>query len=67
MRDGWLTAIRAEPDFGGLVDGVEGGDFDQNIGGGWKLAVDELDIAEGSEERCAARSVFLPSLAGGKA
>ena len=49
------------------MDGVEGGDFDEEIGGGGEPAVDKLEIAERSEEGCAARILFLPSFAGGKA
>ena len=62
-----IAAIGAKPCFGGLMDGVERGDFDEDIGSRGKLAVDELEIAERSEKGSAARSFFLPSLAGREA
>ena len=62
-----IAALRAQPGFSHLVDGVERSDFDEQIGRGWESAVDEFEIAERSQKRCAAASFLLPSLAGGKA
>ena len=52
--DGRFSALRAEPRFGSLVDGIERGDFDEDVGGGGKLAVDKFEIAERCEKGRAA-------------
>src|SRR5208337_4472672 len=61
------SCMGAQPSFSHLVNGIERCDLDEEIGGRGKAAIDEFQIAERGHERCAARTLFLPSLAGGKA
>ena len=42
--------LRAQPGLRRLMHGIQRGHFDQHIGGGWKLAIDKLQIAQRSQK-----------------
>jgi hypothetical protein len=42
---------------------IERGDFDKNVRGSGKLAVNKFEVAEGRKKRCTAARLFEPSLA----
>ena len=60
------TCLAAQPRLGSLINGIESGDFDHQVGGRGKLAFDKLQIAQRSQKRSATATAFLPALAGSK-
>ena len=64
-----VAGLRAKPRFRGLMNGIKRGDFDQDIGGRRKLAIDKFEIAQrgqksgASTRRGPQRQVFVVGVA----
>ena len=45
-----LAFLRAQPGFGGLMHGIEGGHLNQNVSRRWKLAIHKLEVYQRSQK-----------------
>jgi len=61
-----VAALGTQPGGCGLIDSVESGDFNEDVGGGRHFAVDKFEIAERGEKRSSAAVFFSPACARGK-